>query len=108
MCAGPGGSSSFSGQQAIERPEKGEVLGSSLSWCEGRGRGSGPEDWRRLDRRALLSLSTRFGFRGGRRGSIDTVGKRRESFVVGAVSGLGSVECGKLVMALAPAHPATW
>lgn len=41
-------------------------------------------------------------------GSAETVGKRRGSFVVRA--GLGWAVCGvcKLVIALAPARPATW
>lgn len=42
---------------------------------------------------------------GGRRGSAETVWKRRESFVVSVGSGLGSVECKKLVMALGTRAP---
>ena len=42
VCSTPGGSSSLSGQQAAERPRKGEILGSARSWCEGRGKGFYP------------------------------------------------------------------
>ena len=65
VCSIPGGSSSLSGQQAAERPRKGEILGSARSWCEGRGRGSTLEGWRRFGPRALFSLDTRFGFEVG-------------------------------------------
>ena len=56
---------------------------------------------------STLGLGSRWEEGFHRHGEIGG-GGQRESFVVGAGSGLGSVECGKLVMALAPAHPATW
>lgn len=65
----------------FQRDQRGpERVGFSEEPCPGAkvgGRGSALEGWKRLGRRVLFSLNTRFGFGGERSGPTDTVGKRR-------------------------------
>lgn len=94
-CAARRASPHFRASREQTGPERSGISEAPCPGAKAR-RGYALEGWRRLGRRTLFSPSTRFGFWGRRRGSAETVGKRRESFVVRAGSGLGSGSAGNL------------